>query len=245
MESTKWTMNQRTVIISALGALWWEIRPNMRCISVNYLPDSQKVIWSFFYDTQPPEEDLDYDVEGTITTEMISDFPELTDLEELSFITPLPQEIISNGIGIYCRYEEKSLFMDAENHCSCNLARSIFNFKKHLINYNQTSEINEGNIRISAHAALWGEIRPNVRRVYVDYNKNKEKIILHFIYNDQGDLQDCKNNFEATVVSRMQADFPGVQVEGRSSIIPIPEYISSAGMGIFARHEISPDSDGG
>lgn len=240
MKNNLWTMNKETVLLSALSAMWWEIRPNMRCISINYIPGTQNVIWNFFYDTEPPEEDLDYDVEGTITTEMISDFPELIDIEERSFIVPLPKEIISDGIGIFCRYEEKPLFAGVENHCSCHLEQSVRTVKNSFFNYDEGSEICIGDLKLSIHAALWGEIRPNLRRVYLDHLENEKKVILYFVYNDQGNLLDCKN-FEATVVSRMQADFPGIQVESRSLIIPIPEYIPPVGFGIFARHEISPD----
>lgn len=93
------------LILSANRALQCEIRPNMRRISVEYNREQKKIIMYFFYDTLPTQEDLDYDVEGTITAEMSADFPNEVEWEEQSFLLPYPKRLPELGICVYRRYE--------------------------------------------------------------------------------------------------------------------------------------------
>ncbi len=93
------------LIICANSALLCEIRPNMRQISVEYLKDEKKIRLYFFYDTPPTQDDLDYDVEGTIIAEMGADFPLTMEWEERSVVLPYPQRLPDVGICVYLRYE--------------------------------------------------------------------------------------------------------------------------------------------
>ncbi|MBA3603069.1 MAG: hypothetical protein H0W50_05390 [Parachlamydiaceae bacterium] len=93
------------LILCANSALLCEIRPNMRHISIEYLKDEKKIRIYFFYDTPPSQEDLDYDVEGTIIAEMSADFPDEMQWEERSVVLPYPQRLPDVGICVYRRYE--------------------------------------------------------------------------------------------------------------------------------------------
>ncbi len=97
------------LILSANRVLQCEIRPNMRRISVDYFMEQKKIVMYFFYDTPPTQEDLDYDVEGTITAEMSADFPFEVELEEQSFILPYPKQLPGLGICVFRRYEPPSI----------------------------------------------------------------------------------------------------------------------------------------
>lgn len=97
------------LILSANRALQCEIRPNMRRISVEYLKEEKKIIMYFFYDTPPTQEDLDYDVEGTVTAEMSADFPSEIEWEEQSIVLPYPKRLPGLGICVFRRYEPSPL----------------------------------------------------------------------------------------------------------------------------------------
>jgi hypothetical protein len=94
------------LILSASSALRGEIRPNMRKIILEYNNDEKKIVLNFFYDTPPTQEDLDYDVEGTISAEMSCFFSEDTHWEEKSYVIPYPQKITHEGICVFSRYEK-------------------------------------------------------------------------------------------------------------------------------------------
>lgn len=98
-------ISRADLILSANRALQCEIRPNMRRISIEYFREKKKIIVYFFYDTLPTQEDLDYDVEGTITAEMSADFPSEIKWEEQSFLLPYPKRLPNLGICVYRRYE--------------------------------------------------------------------------------------------------------------------------------------------
>lgn len=93
------------LILSANRALLGEVRPNMRRVCIEYLKNEKKMILYFFYDSPPTQEELDYDVEGTISVEMSCDFPEELNWEEKSFVLPYPAKIPDKGISVFRRYE--------------------------------------------------------------------------------------------------------------------------------------------
>ncbi|MBA3238576.1 MAG: hypothetical protein H0T62_09565 [Parachlamydiaceae bacterium] len=98
-------ISQADLILSANRALQCEIRQNMRRISVEYHKEEKKIIVFFFYDTSPSQDDLDYDVEGTITAEMSADFPSEIEWEERSIVLAYPNRLPSVGICVFRRYE--------------------------------------------------------------------------------------------------------------------------------------------
>jgi hypothetical protein len=59
----------------------------------------------FYYDRPHTKEEEDYDIEGTITTQIVSDFPFEFDIEEKIIVIPYPEKIHPIGTPIYRRYE--------------------------------------------------------------------------------------------------------------------------------------------
>ncbi|MEM1283220.1 MAG: hypothetical protein AAGG81_06665 [Chlamydiota bacterium] len=82
-----------------------QIRPNMRKISIQYITEENKVVLYVFCDKPFSQEELDYDVAGTILTEIISDFPQKLKWEQEVQIIPYPKKLPENGVCVYQRYE--------------------------------------------------------------------------------------------------------------------------------------------
>jgi hypothetical protein len=82
-----------------------EIRPNMRQISIKFIKKEKKVILYVYYDKPLTQEELDYDVIGTILAEVISDFPQNLEWKEEVIVLPYPAKIPHNGVCVYARYE--------------------------------------------------------------------------------------------------------------------------------------------
>lgn len=93
------------LILSANRALLCEVRVNMRRVYIEYLKIEKKIIIYFFYDSPPTQEDLDFDVEGIILTEMSCDFSGEIQWETRSILMPYPQKISNVGVCVFCRYE--------------------------------------------------------------------------------------------------------------------------------------------
>ena len=87
-------------------AILGEIRPNMRCIFVEYVKETQTLTLYICYDKPLTQEELDYDVVGTIICEMISDFPQGGIIwKEKVVVVPYPERIPDRGICVFSRYE--------------------------------------------------------------------------------------------------------------------------------------------
>lgn len=82
-----------------------EIRPNMRQISIQYIEAINTIQLRIYYDKPLTQEEIDYDVSGTILTEIISDFPQELEYRDEVVMLPYPNRILDNGICIYRRYE--------------------------------------------------------------------------------------------------------------------------------------------
>lgn len=100
-------VTRENLMLSANIALVGEIRPNMRRIYVDYKKEDNKIMLYFFYDTLPTEEDLNYDVEGVIITEMSCFFSDDVEWGCKSYVVPYPQRIEHpSDICVYGRYEK-------------------------------------------------------------------------------------------------------------------------------------------
>lgn len=93
------------LILYANRACLGEIRPNMRKIFIRYIREEKKIILYVYYDKPLTQEELDYDVVGTIVAELMSDFPEELEWQEEVIVLPYPERIPQKGICVYSRYE--------------------------------------------------------------------------------------------------------------------------------------------
>lgn len=84
----------------------------MRQISIQYIKEKKAIILYVYYDKPLTQEEEDYDVVGTILTEIISDFPQDLEWQEKIIILPYPEKVPSKGVCVYARYEPS---MDINN----------------------------------------------------------------------------------------------------------------------------------
>jgi len=63
-----------SLVLSANRALWFEVRPHMRRVSVEYNEQENTVTLYLYYDKPLTQEELDSDVPGAILVEMMGDF---------------------------------------------------------------------------------------------------------------------------------------------------------------------------
>ncbi len=79
----------------------------MRKISVEYINEEKRFIIYLYYDKPLSQEELDYDVAGTIIAEISSNFPDSIDIhwDDKIIVLPYPDRIPDKGICVYRRYE--------------------------------------------------------------------------------------------------------------------------------------------
>lgn len=99
--------NMLDLVFFSNRALQCEIRPNMRKISVDYIQEEKRFILYLYYDKPLTQEEIDYDVAGTIIAEISSNFPNAIDIkwEDKIMVLPYPNILPNEGICIYRRYE--------------------------------------------------------------------------------------------------------------------------------------------
>jgi hypothetical protein len=88
--------------LSAQRALWGQVPPNLRAVSVD--ADEQKVYFRCVFDGQPTEEE--WELLSEVASEIIADFPAPYTIEEeyLSISSPLPMTHLK--YLVYLRYEQ-------------------------------------------------------------------------------------------------------------------------------------------
>ena len=94
-----------SLILSANRALWYEVRPNMRRVSIDYDRDKNSITLLIYYDQPLSEEECDYDVSGIILAEISADFPQEVQWKDEVIILPHPEKIPDRGLCIFQRYE--------------------------------------------------------------------------------------------------------------------------------------------
>lgn len=99
--------NTSELISFANRAMLGEIRPNIRSISIEYIKDTNTITLYFYFDRELTQAELDYDIPGTISAELIADYPSSLGInwKEEIIIIPYPKHVNEKGICIYSRYE--------------------------------------------------------------------------------------------------------------------------------------------
>jgi hypothetical protein len=93
------------LILSANRALFCEIRQYMRKINIVYNKNKKLITLIFYYESPPSKDELDYDVFGTISAEMSTDFSKDINWEEKVIVIPYPNKLPDQGICVFRRYE--------------------------------------------------------------------------------------------------------------------------------------------
>lgn len=217
------------IALSANRALLGEIRPNMRKIFFNYTEEKNNVVFYFYYDSEPTQEERDYDVEGTITTEICSDFIEDVIWEEKSIVALPPQIIHNLGICIFSRYDNFSCSED-------QFILSTF-FNTLLLKQVSHEGIDTVQIKLVAIFALLGEIRSNMRRISINHCKESMSTTLYIIYDDLSSIDECAGEI---IVNKMKRFFPhDLKWKIESKNMANNEILPNIGICIYSRYEIT------
>ncbi len=100
------------------------------------------------------------------------------------------------------------------------------------------NEIDRGYLILCANNALICEIRPNMRRISIEYLKEEKKIRLYFFYDATSSQEDSEYDVEETIISKMSAGFPGeMQWEKKSFLLPYPKLLPKIGICVYRRYE--------
>lgn len=97
---------------------------------------------------------------------------------------------------------------------------------------------------LSANRALLCEIRPNMRKVSVEYLKDQKKIILHFYYDKSPTQEELDYDVFGVISAEMSCDFPlEISWEENIIVLPYPNKLPEVGVCVYRRYEPSPDLD--
>lgn len=219
-------------ILSAIRALLCEVRINMRQVSIEYRKEEKRFILYLFYDQPLTQQEEDYDVPGTITVEIGCDFPDpdvVLNWEDQIIVVPYPTQIPQKGICIFRRYEP-GLKQD-----------ELAKFKPQMRSSPDLED--NGDLIISANRALQGEVRPNMRKVSVEYIKEEKKCILYLFYDKPLSEEEKYDDVAGRIMTKLRRDFPEAQDviwEHQISVIPYPDRIPQQMFCIYRRYEATP-----
>jgi len=93
-------MVEKRILLSIQRSLLEKITPNLRCVRLITVNDSENLV--FYYDNPPSEEEQE--LASLADTEFISDFPDSDTGFEIKII-PFPQKIPNEGICVFQRCE--------------------------------------------------------------------------------------------------------------------------------------------
>ena len=94
---------------------------------------------------------------------------------------------------------------------------------------------------LSANRALLCEVRPNMRKVSVEYIKNEKKIVLYFYYDSQVSQEELDYDVFGVISAEMSCDFPQeIEWEEKLIVLPYPNKLPEEGICVYRRYEPSP-----
>lgn len=94
-----------------------------------------------------------------------------------------------------------------------------------------------------SNRALQCEIRPNMRKVSVEYNDKEKKFTLYLYYDKPLTEEEKNYDVAGTIIAEISSNFPNsLQIFWEDKIIvkPYPEKLSEEGICIFRRYEPNP-----
>jgi len=223
MEGTTNEITDVFLILSTSRALLSEIRPNMRRVSIDYDRELGTISLLIYYDKPLNRNELDEDVSGIIVAEISADFPQNIDWKDDVIICPYPNKIPDKGLCVFQRYEP-SLSLVASDE---SVHEGIY------------SEINNVSLLLSANQALLNEVRPDMRRVSVNFDRDQNEITVSFYLNKLfADSELCVAN-----VLRQMSSWFSLNVHWKDEVIVLPFPIripDKGGFSVFQRYEPYP-----
>ena len=97
---------------------------------------------------------------------------------------------------------------------------------------------------MSANRALLCEIRPNMRKIDVEYLKNHRKIKLYFYYDTPPSQEELDYDVFGNILTEMSCDFPDeIAWEEKIIVLPYPKKLPDNGVCVYRRYEPSPERE--
>jgi hypothetical protein len=217
--------NECDIIYTSNRALLGEIRANMRMICVNYSSQNKTFTLYTFLNSPFNQKELDYDVTGTILSEIISDFSNDDDViwKEKTIVSPYPNDLPDQGISVYYRFE--------------NVPKNN-NKKISFSKISDTTNINNGNLAIFLNQALLGEIRPNTREVSLVYDTVQKLATIYIYFDNPRITKEMDYNIETVIGNKLKTLLPiEIKVIVKTIFIPFPQQLPRQGICIFSRYE--------
>jgi hypothetical protein len=87
--------------LSAQRALWGAITPNVRAVSAEWRAGS--IVWRGIFHAEP--DDTERELLSVALTEVIADFPDVTDCDEEFLVIPAPRDMQHLAHLLYLRHE--------------------------------------------------------------------------------------------------------------------------------------------
>lgn len=102
--------------------------------------------------------------------------------------------------------------------------------------------ITKTDLILSANRALLCEIRPNMRKVSVEYDRNQSKITLYFYYDLPPTQEELDYDVFGVISAEMSCDFPReINWEEKIIVIHYPGRLPDTGICVYRRYEPSTD----
>lgn len=96
---------------------------------------------------------------------------------------------------------------------------------------------------VALNRALLGEIRPNMRRVSVDFIKEQNTGHLLFYYDSPLSQDEIDEDVPGIVLTEISCDFPTeIHWKDHTIIIPYPQKIPERGIVVYQRYEPDPQT---
>jgi len=110
-------------------------------------------------------------------------------------------------------------------------------------------KINSENITVeglilSTNRALLCEIKPEMRKISVEYLEEQRLILTRFYYNTPPSQEDLDDDFMGAITTEMGGDFPfGTDFKEELIVLPYPSKLPDEGICVYMRYEPSPEYD--
>ncbi len=94
--------------------------------------------------------------------------------------------------------------------------------------------------------ALQCEIRPNMRKISVEYFKKEKRFIIYLYYDKPMTKEELDYDVAGTIIAEISSNFPDsidIHWEDKIIVLPYPNRLPDKGICIYRRYESSPDTD--
>jgi len=105
-------------------------------------------------------------------------------------------------------------------------------------------QVTKQKLILSTNRALLCEIKPEMRKISVEYLEEQRLILTRFYYNTPPSQEDLDDDFMGAITTEMGSDFPfGTDFKEELIILPYPCMLPDKGVCVYRRYEPSQEYD--